>query len=76
MNLYPGDARGHLTAAIGYFLDKQLDLFDKEAAIARELAPNDAEVLVQLGALYAYGGRWDRGVPLLVKANNLCTARG
>ena len=71
VDLDPGDAHAHRTAAFGYFLDKQLDLFAKEARIALELAPNDAEILVQLGALFTYNGQWERGVPLLIKAQKL-----
>ena len=71
VDLDPGDAHAHRTAAFGYFLDKQLDLFAKEARIALDLAPNDAEILVQLGALFTYNGQWERGVPLLIKAQKL-----
>ena len=76
--LDPLDHRARRTAAAGYFFDKQLDLFESEAKIAMELAPNDAQVLAELGSMIAYSGQWDRGIKLVSKANalNPATAAG
>jgi tetratricopeptide (TPR) repeat protein len=69
--LDPGDAKAHQTAAFAYFFDKKLDLFEKEASVALELAPNDAEILARLGFLFASSGQYERGVPLASKAHSL-----
>ena len=76
--LDPSDHRARRTAAAGYFFDKQLDLFESEAKIAMELAPNDTQVLAELGSMIAYSGQWDRGIKLVSKANalNPATAAG
>jgi tetratricopeptide (TPR) repeat protein len=48
-----------------------MDQFDREAKLALELAPNNAEVLAQLGFLYAINGQWEQGIKLATKGLNL-----
>ncbi|MFN0040052.1 MAG: adenylate/guanylate cyclase domain-containing protein [Burkholderiales bacterium] len=78
VELDPGDYRAQRTAAVGYFFSKRLELFDHHARLALAAGPNDAEMLAELGALYTFTGQWDRGVALVIKANNLnpATASG
>jgi TolB-like protein/class 3 adenylate cyclase len=71
VRLDPADPRGHRTAAMGYYFDKQLTRFDEEATKAIELAPNDAQMLAELGALFAFSGQWERGIALITKAKAL-----
>jgi TolB-like protein len=71
VQLDPADARAHMVAASAYFFYKQLDLFEREAQQAIELAPYDAEILATLGCLIADSGQWQRGVALAEKANAL-----
>jgi TolB-like protein len=71
VQLDPADARAHMVAASAYFFTKQLDLFEREAQHAIELAPYDAEILATLACMIADSGQWDRGVALAEKANTL-----
>ena len=71
VQLDPADARAHMVAASAYFFNKQLDLFEREAQQAMELAPNDAEILATLACMIADMGQWQRGVTLAEKANAL-----
>jgi TolB-like protein/tetratricopeptide (TPR) repeat protein len=71
VQLDPGDARAHMVAASAYFFNKRLDLFEREAQQAIELAPYDGEILAVLGSLMAHIGQWERGVALAEKANAL-----
>ena len=71
VQLDPSDARAHMVAASAYFFNKQLDLFEREAQQAMELAPYDAEILATLGCMIADSGQWQRGVTLAEKANAL-----
>jgi adenylate cyclase len=71
VQLDPADARAHMVAATAYFFNKQLDLFEREAQQAIELAPYDAEILATLGCMMADSGQWQRGVALAEKANAL-----
>ena len=64
VQLDPSDARAHMVAASAYFFNKQLDLFEREAQQAMELAPYDAEILATLGCMIADSGQWQRGVTL------------
>ena len=52
-------------------VNKQLDLFEREAQQAMALAPYDGEILAGLGSLIATSGQWPRGVALVTKANAL-----
>jgi TolB-like protein/tetratricopeptide (TPR) repeat protein len=67
VRLDPSDALAHRTAAYGYFFDRQLDLFEREARIALELAPFNAEIFVHLGMAISFTGQWERGVALVNK---------
>lgn len=67
VRLDPSDALAHRTAAYGYFFDHQLDLFEREARIAFELAPYNAEVFANLGMAITFTGQWERGVALAEK---------
>ena len=69
--LDPSDARARRAAAFAHFFAKKIDAFEREAIAALELAPNDADILSSLGALYAFIGQWDRGVKLVTKAFEL-----
>ena len=71
VQLDPADARAHMVAASAYFFTKQLDLFEREAQQAMELAPYDAEILATLACMIADTGQWQRGVTLAEKANAL-----
>ena len=71
VQLDPADARAHMVAASAYFFNKQLDLFEREAQQAIELAPYDAEILATLACMIADSGQWERGVALAKKANTL-----
>jgi tetratricopeptide (TPR) repeat protein len=72
VQLDPADARAHMLAASAYFFTKQLDLFEREAQQAIELAPYDAEILATLAYMIAAdSGQWERGVTLAEKANAL-----
>ena len=64
VQLDPADARAHMVAASAYFFNKQLDLFEREAQQAMELAPYDAEILATLACMIADTGQWQRGVTL------------
>ncbi len=67
VRLDPSDALAHRTAAYGYFFDHQLDLFEREARIAFELAPYNAEVFAHLGMAITFTGQWEPGVALAEK---------
>ncbi len=71
VQLDPNDGLAHRTAAFGYLYDRQLDLFEREAQLAFELAPYDADVFAQLGMAIAMSGQWDRGISLVDKAHRL-----
>ncbi len=71
VELDPYDPRAHRTAAYGYFFDKQLNQFEREATAALNLGPNDAQALAQLGLTIALIGQWDRGVQLATKGDTL-----
>jgi adenylate cyclase len=71
VQLDPADARAHMVAASAYFFTKRLDLFEREAQQAIELAPYDAEILATLACMIADSGQWERGVALAEKANAL-----
>jgi len=71
VELDPADAFAHRTAAWGYFFDHQLDLFEREVALAFQLAPYTADVFAQLGMLVSFTGQWERGVQLVTKAQAL-----
>lgn len=71
VELDPSDAYAHRTAAYGYFFGRQLDLFEKEARAAFDLAPYNAEILSQLGMAITFSGQWARGTELLRKAYSL-----
>jgi TolB-like protein len=74
VELDPTDAFAHRTAAFGFFFDHQLDLFEREAQLAFELAPYSAEIFAQLGMLIALSGQWERGVVLAAKGHALNAA--
>jgi adenylate cyclase len=78
LELDPSDALTRRTAAYGYFLDKQIELFRRHADRALEMAPNNAEILVQLGMAFSFIGEWDKGLALVDKARalNAVTAAG
>ena len=71
VQLDPTDAFAHRTAAWGYFFDHQLDLFEREAELAFQLAPYTADIFAQVGMLIAFTGQWSRGVALVRKAHAL-----
>lgn len=71
VELDASDAFAHRTAAWGYFFDHQLDLFEREAELAFQLAPYTADIFAQLGMLIAFTGQWNRGVALVHKAHLL-----
>ena len=71
VELDPADPLAHRTAAFGYYFDKQIELFEREATVALNLAPNNPEVLSTLGFLIASRGQWERGVKLAIKAHEL-----
>lgn len=73
VQLDPTDAFAHRTAAWGYFFDHQLDLFEREAELAFQLAPYTADIFAQLGMLIAFTGQWARGLALVEKAHALNT---
>ncbi len=56
VQLDPADARAHMVAASAYFFTKRLDLFEREAQQAIELAPYDAEILATLACMIADSG--------------------
>jgi tetratricopeptide (TPR) repeat protein len=68
VELDPTDPYARRTAAFAYYFDKEFDLFERESRMALDLAPNNADILAQLGFLTAIHGDWDRGVPLVSKA--------
>lgn len=74
VELDPTDAFAHRTAAWGYFFDHQLDLFEREAGLALELAPYSAEIFAQLGMLITIAGQLERGVALARKGHALNAA--
>jgi TolB-like protein len=67
----PADPYAHRSAAFAYYFDKQFDLYERESRIALELAPNNADILAQLGFLKAVHGDWERGVQLSTKAHQI-----
>jgi Flp pilus assembly protein TadD len=60
-----------MIAAFGYYFDKQLGQFDREARLALELAPNNPEILSRIGFLICISGRWEQGVNLAQQAHEL-----
>jgi len=74
VQLDPTDAFAHRTAAWGYFFDHQLDLFEREAELAFQLAPYTADIFAQVGMLISFTGQWSRGVALVTKAHALNAA--
>lgn len=74
LNLDPSDPLARRTAAFAYFYDHDLAAFDREAKFALEMAPNNANLLSELGFLYTVSGQWDRGIALVTKAYNLNAA--
>jgi tetratricopeptide (TPR) repeat protein len=71
LRLDPSDPLSHRTAAFAYFYDHDLSAFDREARTALQMSPNNAQMLGELGFLYAVSGQWDRGVALVSKGYNL-----
>jgi len=71
VQLDPAEPLAHRTAAFAYFFEKEMDFFESEARSALDLAPNNAEILAQLGTLIGLKGQWDRGVALAEKAMNV-----
>jgi len=71
VQLDPSDPYAYVSAAYGYYFDKQFDLFERDAKRALELAPNDPAILSYLGFLMAVHGDWERGVKMATKANSL-----
>lgn len=71
VQLDPADARARMVAAAAYFYAQQLDLFEHEARQALTLAPHDAHILAVLGQMTAFQGQWERGAPMVTKANTL-----
>jgi len=69
--VHPADPYAHRSAAFAYYFDKQFDLYERESRIALELAPNNADILAQLGFLKAVHGDWERGVQLATKAHQI-----
>ena len=69
----PSDARANRTAAMGYFFDHQLDMFEHHADRAMALAPYDAEIFASMGMMLAFTGQWERGVALAEKGYALNT---
>src|SRR6185295_17198217 len=67
VQLNPSEPFAHRTAAFAYFFEKEMDFFEGEARSALDLAPNNAEILAQLGTLIGLKGQWDRGVALAEK---------
>ena len=48
-----------------------MELFEREAKIALELAPNNPDILATLAFLIATQGQWERGTKLAIKAHDL-----
>jgi adenylate cyclase len=68
VSLEPDDPWAHRTAAFGYYFDKQFEQFEREAQIAMDLAPSNAEILVEMGSLIAHRGDWRRGIEIMTSA--------
>ncbi len=71
VELDPDDPYTHMIAAFGYYFDKQLGQFEREARLALELAPNNPEILARIGFLTSVSGQWEQGVNLDRKAHEL-----
>jgi len=71
VQLDPEDARARMVAACAFFFARQLDMFEREAAQAMALAPNDAEILAILSYMISSAGQWQRGVALAERAMTL-----
>ena len=67
----PTDPSAHVAAAYGYYFDGRLDFFERSAERAMELAPNDASILTQMGALLGFMGKMERGIPIVQRANDI-----
>ena len=70
--LDPGNARVHLALAAAHFYRGEVREFEAAASAARELNPNDSDLLAELATYYALSGRWTLGRRLLkdAKARN------
>jgi tetratricopeptide (TPR) repeat protein len=68
VDLDPNDGLAHRTAAFGYLYERRLDLFEREAQTAFELAPYNADIFAQAIAMT---GQWERGIKLVEKAHQL-----
>jgi adenylate cyclase len=71
VELDPTEPLAHRTAAFAYFFDKEMEFFESEARAALNLAPNNAEILTQIGTLIGMAGQWERGIELVTKAMTL-----
>ena len=71
VTLDPDDAGANHAAAWGFFFDKQMDRFEAVSERALTLAPNDALLLAEVGALLGFAGEWERSVALVTKADTL-----
>jgi tetratricopeptide (TPR) repeat protein len=71
VELDPNDGLAHRTAAFGYLYERRLELFEREAELAFQLAPYNADIFAQLGMAIAMTGQWERGMKLVTKAHQL-----
>lgn len=70
--LDPNDARAHMAVAAAYFIQKSFDLASYHSRIARELNPNDADVIASASYQEAFGDEPERALALLDMARRLC----
>lgn len=61
----------HWAMALGYFSQRNLEMFYEEAERAVALNPNDPAILQFAGYFIAPTGRWERGLALMQKAQLL-----
>lgn len=71
VQLDPQNAYARCWLAIVHFFRKENDKFEAEAELALGLNPNDPETLADIGHFYAFMGRFERGVELSRRAQQL-----
>src|SRR5262249_17422573 len=71
ITLDANDAKGHMAVGAVHFLRKSFDLAAFHLNTARDLNPNDADVMIYASALEAFGDKPERALDLLDRAKKL-----
>ena len=69
--LDPSNARAHLALAIAYYYRRETEEFLAAAKQAKDLNPNDTDLLAELGTYLSFSGRWTMGRRMFKQAKAL-----